>query len=206
MKKVVVSGKTVEDAISLALEQLQTSKDKVKVTVLEQPTKGLFGLIGSKEARVEVEKQTDPIDDAKRFLESVFDTMEIEVAIALSHEEDQVVFNLVGSNLGVIIGKRGQTLDSLQYLANTVANRSSRDHPRIVLDAENYRERREDALKKLAERLADRAIQTKKDVILEPMTPLERKIIHSYLQDNEWVSTYSKGEEPNRKIVISPKK
>jgi spoIIIJ-associated protein len=206
VKKVVVNAKTVEEAVESALKQLRTTHDKVKVTVLEQPSKGLFGLIGGKDAQVQVELLPDPMENAKSFLDQVLKTMELDVRIEQLEQDGQTVFNMVGPGLGMIIGRRGQTLDSLQYLVNTVANRSQKEHNRIVLDAENYRLRRKETLEALAERLASRVIKTQKEVVLEPMTPLERKIIHSHLQNHAKVSTNSKGDEPNRKVVISIKK
>jgi spoIIIJ-associated protein len=217
VKKVVVNAKTVEEAVNMALTQLGTTKEKVKVTVLEQPTKGLFGLIGGKHAQVEVEMLSvedenesivdhDPIEKAKLFLENVLKTMNLDVTIDQTEVDDYVSFNLVGPSLGMIIGRRGQTLDSLQYLVNIVANRKNKDHLRIVLDAENYRKRRQQTLEGLANRLANRVIKTQKEVVLEPMNPLERKIIHSQLQNHPKVSTVSKGDEPNRKVVIALKK
>jgi spoIIIJ-associated protein len=205
VKKVVVSGKTVEEAIQSALNQLGTTADKVKVTVLEQPSKGLFGILGGKDAQVEVECLPDPLGEAKRFLQEVLKTMKLDVSIDQVEEEDHVLLNIVGPNLGMIIGRRGQTLDSLQYLVNIVANRKNKDHLRVVLDAENYRARRQETLEDLADRLASRVIRTQKEVVLEPMTPLERKIIHSRLQNHPKVSTHSQGEEPNRKVVIDLK-
>lgn len=206
MKKVVASGKTVEEAVQSALVQLGTSPEKVNITVLDQPSKGLFGIIGGKEARVEVELLPDPAMDAKLFLERVLQTMNLDATVEQSEAGGQVSLKVVGSNLGMIIGRRGQTLDSLQYLVNVVANRNHRNHSRIIVDAENYRLRRQESLENLADRLANRVIRTNKEVVLEPMNPLERKIIHSRLQNNPQVSTYSKGDEPNRKVVITLKK
>jgi spoIIIJ-associated protein len=207
VKKVVVTGKTVEQAVSLALQQLRTTEDKVKVTVLEQPTKGLFGLIGGKDAQVEVEileaqSFADPIGNAKLFLQNILKTMNLDVVVEQDEVDGYVMFNMIGPNLGMIIGRRGQTLDALQYLVNIAANRNNKDHMRITLDAENYRKRRQETLEGLANRLANRVIKTRKEVVLEPMNPLERKIIHTQLQNHPKVSTLSKGDEPNRKVVI----
>lgn len=205
MKKVVVTGKTVEEAVKSALVQLNATEEQVNINVLEQPSKGLFGFIGSKNAEVEVTLKEDPIGKAKIFLSEVLSKMGVAAQIELIHQADHVVFHLVGDQLGIIIGKRGQTLDSLQYLINVVANRTGNGHLRIVLDAENYRNRRKETLEGLSERLASRVAKTKKEVVLEPMTPHERKIIHAHLQSLGTVATYSKGEEPNRRLVIIPK-
>lgn len=203
MKKVVVTGKTIADAVKQGLVQLNTSEEKVKITVLEQPSKGLFGLIGSKDAKVELEKIPDPLEEAERFLQDVCKAMKLDVKVERSQGEDGITLNLTGPELGVLIGRRGQTLDSLQYLMNIVANRFSDTHVKLILDAEQFRERRRKTLEDLAKRLADRVIRTRKEVVLEPMPPQERKVIHSYLQTNTAVKTFSKGDEPNRRIVIS---
>lgn len=206
MRKVTVSAKTVDEAISKALQQLETTKDKVKVTILEEPTKGLFGLIGTRPALIEVEKVIDPIEEAKKFLQDVTKNMDVDVKIEVFKREDAVLFNLVGKGLGLLIGHHGQTLDALQYLVNTVANRYAEGHIRIVLDAEQYRDKRKAALEELADRLARKVARTRQAIKLEPMSALERKIIHTHLQDDPYVDTYSEGEEPNRCIVISLRK
>ncbi|RAV19527.1 RNA-binding cell elongation regulator Jag/EloR [Paenibacillus contaminans] len=202
MKKIVVSAKSVEEAVKQGLAQLNVSEDRVNVSVLEQPSKGLFGLIGSKGAKVELEVIPDPIEETISFLQNVFRTMELNVRVEKQSDKDGVLLNLTGSELGILIGRRGQTLDALQYLTNIVANRFSTSHVRIVLDAEQFRERRRQTLEQLSERLASRVIRSKKEVVLEPMSPQERKVIHSHLQDHPSVKTYSKGEEPNRRVVI----
>jgi len=206
MEKIIVTGKTVEDAVNSAIKQLGTTEDRVNINVLEQPTKRLFGLMGTKNAVVEVELLPEPIDplkEAKTFLYDVVKTMNLSVQIEQFKQQDQVVFNLVGDNLGMLIGRRGQTLDSLQYLVNIVANRyTENSRLRIVLDAENYRSRRKSTLEDLANKLANKVLKTGKEVVLEPMTPLERKIIHTQLQNHSKVETYSTGEGSNRKVVI----
>lgn len=205
MKKLLASGKSVEEAIQNGLAQLGVSKDRVNVTVLEQPSKGLFGLIGARDAKVELTLQPDGIEEAISFLREVSAAMELTVNVERLDDEDAVRINLTGSDLGILIGRRGQTLDSLQYLANIVANRHSNRHLRIVLDAEQFRERRRQTLEALSDRMATRAIRSRKEIMLEPMTSQERKIIHAWLQANPDVRTYSQGDEPNRRIVIAPK-
>lgn len=203
MKKIVVSGKTVEDALKNGLAQWNTTEDRVKLTVLEQPSKGLFGLIGSKDAKVELEYIPDAVEETILFLQNVCRTMDIDVSVEKQEDKDGVVLNLTGKELGMLIGRRGQTIDSLQYLVNIVANRYSDSYLRIVLDAENFRNRRRKTLEELSDRLASRVIRTRKEVVLEPMSPQERKIIHAQLQDHPKVKTYSKGEDPNRRVVIT---
>lgn len=205
MKKLQVSGKSVEEAVRNGLSELGVGEDRVKVTVLEQPSKGLFGLIGAKEARVELELLPDGIEEAISFLGEVAAAMGLNVTVDREEEAEAVRLNVQGSELGLLIGRRGQTLDSLQYLVNIVANRHSDRHLRIILDAEQFRERRRLTLEALADRMAMKAVKTGREVVLEPMTSHERKIIHTRLQGRTDVNTYSQGNEPNRRIVIALK-
>jgi spoIIIJ-associated protein len=206
LKKIVVSGKTVEEAIETALRRLGARKDQVRVTVLSAPAKGLFGLIGNRPAEVEVQLVSSPVDEAKEFLGHVCLLMGLRVHFEHQEEDDHVLLRIKGENLGLLIGRRGQTLDSLQYLTNLVANKHAEQYTRIVLDAEQYRERRKQTLEQLAERLAAKAVQQRREVVLEPMAAHERKIIHNCLQNRTDVSTKSQGEEPYRKVVIIPKR
>ncbi|MFD1176590.1 RNA-binding cell elongation regulator Jag/EloR [Paenibacillus puldeungensis] len=235
MNKIVTSGKTIEDAVKQGLAKLGTTEDKVAVNVLEQPSKGFLGLIGVKEAKVELTLLEEPVsvpspkgsalesrmpspteekeeyggkapyEEAASFVRDVGENMGLHVDVEVVHGKDHTVLNISGNDLGLMIGRRGQTLDALQYLANIIANRYSDSFIRIVLDAENFRERRKKTLEDLAVRLAGRVVRTRKEVTLEPMSPQERKVIHSKLQDHPEVKTYSKGEEPNRRVVISLK-
>ncbi|BFT76187.1 MULTISPECIES: RNA-binding cell elongation regulator Jag/EloR [Paenibacillus] len=205
MKKIVVTGKTIEIAVKAGLSQWQVSEDRVKIHILEQPSRGLFGFIGSKEAKVELELIPDPLEEAIAFLQDMFEAMKISITIDTTKDREGYQLNMSGSELGILIGKRGQTLDALQYLVNIVANRYANSHFRIILDAENFRDRRKKTLEELALRLANRVIKSKKEVILEPMNSQERKIIHAELQGHPVVKTYSKGEEPNRRVVIAVK-
>jgi len=205
MKKLLASGKTIEDAVRSGLARLGVTEDRVNVKVLEQPSKGLFGLIGAKEAKVELELLPDGVEEAIAFLREVSAAMDLTVSVERVDENDAVRINITGSDLGILIGRRGQTLDSLQYLTNIVANRHSDRHLRIVLDAEQFRERRRQTLEALSERMAMKVVRTRKEVVLEPMTSQERKIIHARLQSNPNVKTYSQGDEPNRRIVIALK-
>lgn len=202
-KTLIVTGKTVEEAVRLGLAQWNVPESRVQIQVLEQAAKGLFGIFGTKEAKVQLELIPDAVEEAILFLQDVFGTMNVKVDIERGDDKDGILLNLTGSELGILIGRRGQTLDSLQYLVNIVANRYSDKHLRIILDAEHFRDRRRKTLEELSTRLAHRVIRTKKDVVLEPMSPADRKIIHSQLQDHPSVRTYSKGDEPNRRVVIS---
>jgi spoIIIJ-associated protein len=205
MKKILVTGKTIEEAVKSGLTQWDVSEDRVQVHILEQPSRGLFGFIGSKAAKVELELIPDALEEAIRFLQDIFKTMHISITIDQHKDREGTILNMSGSELGILIGKRGQTLDALQYLVNIVANRFSSSHIRIILDAENFRERRKKTLEELALRLASRVIKSKNEVVLEPMNSQERKIIHAELQGHSVVKTYSKGEEPNRRVVIALK-
>ncbi len=205
MNKITVTAKTVEEAVEKGLKELNTTRDRVEIRVIEQPSRGLLGLIGAKDAKVELERIFDPVEEAITFLHEVLDVLVPGANVVTRQEDDYIVFDISGKQLGIIIGKRGQTLDSLQYLVNLVANRYSEQYLKIVLDAENYREKRQKTLENLAERLAEKVLRTQKSVRLEPMSALERKIIHTRLQNHPDVSTYSKGEEPNRYVVIDLK-
>lgn len=202
------TGKTIDDAKRAALEELQVAENMVEFEVLEEPSKGFLGLIGNKPARILARlRELTPAEKAEEFLASIFEAMKLEVRIAPMDTKDGVVMNLIGENLGILIGKHGQTLDSLQYLANLAANKGLvEDKVRIILDIENYRSRREDTLRRLAMRLADKVRRTGERIVLEPMNRHERKIIHMALQNNYRISTYSSGEEPYRKVVIELKR
>lgn len=202
MNKVIVTGKSIQDAVKAGLQQLGATEDRVRMTVIEQPAKGLFGLFGTKDAKVELELIPDPLEEAASFIRNMLDAMHVSAKIDIVQNKEGADFNLSGPELGILIGKRGQTLDAIQYLANIVANRYSDTHVKIVLDAEQFRDRRKRTLGDLAHRLATRVVKTRKEVILEPMSASERKIIHSELQNHPSVKTYSKGDEPNRRVVI----
>ena len=202
------TGKTIDEAKQAALSELQVSADMVEFEVLAEPSKGFLGLIGSRPARILARvRELTPADKAKKFLSDIFAAMNLDVTIEVSEAEDGVVLNLIGDNLGILIGKHGQTLDSLQYLSNLTANKGLLEEKvRIILDIENYRSRREETLRRLALRLADKVRRTGERIVLEPMNRHERKIIHMALQDNYRISTYSSGDEPYRKVVIEQKR
>lgn len=205
MKKVQVTGKTVEEAVAAALEQLQTSKDQVEVKILEDSKKGFFGL-GGKPAVVEVTVKADPVKTAIEYLQDVTSKMGVPVTISQRQENDHLVLDLTGEKIAILIGKRGQTLNALQLLTNMVANSDPETkHVKIVLDAENYRTRRQESLERLAEHSAQKVFITKKSFALEPMPANERKVIHLALKENRDVETTSEGVEPFRKVVIRPK-
>ena len=255
------TGKTVDEAIAAAAEELGVSEDELDVEILETPTKRLFGLFGETPAKIRaaikekespaeiirneeleirnekpaveeqpaveeepaiepilepspVEEDAEPfdrdkvIDAAEDFLQDVFAAMGLEVIMKIEDDEEYgCLIELSGKGLGVLIGRRGQALDALQYLLNLAVNRKNTDERvHFTLDVEDYRRRREQALTKLAKSVADRAIKTRRDVKLEPMNRHERKIIHTVLQDNDRVETHSAGEDPYRYVIVTPKR
>ncbi len=223
-------GKSVEEAIELALAELNITKKDAVIEVLQEPAKGFLG-IGAKEAEVRVTAKADaapapakkdepakkpakvggvyssdsPAENAKNFISDILTAMGLEVSVTAELKDDVVEVNLEGNNMGVVIGKRGDTLDSIQYLTSLVVNQKSENYIKVSIDTENYRQKREEALCALSQRLAAKVARTGKKFALEPMNPYERRIIHSNLQANEDVTTFSIGQEPYRKVVIAPK-
>ncbi|SOC10501.1 RNA-binding cell elongation regulator Jag/EloR [Pseudobutyrivibrio ruminis] len=203
------TGKTVDDALTNATVSLGVTSDQIKYEVIEEGSTGFLG-IGSKDAiiKVVISADEDPKEVAKEFLDGVFEAMQLEVNISMSFDEDDktLSIDLAGPEMGVLIGKRGQTLDSLQYLTNLAVNRSSENYTRVKIDTEDYRRRRKETLENLARNMASKVKRTKKSVTLEAMNPYERRIIHSALQNDNNVTTHSEGEEPYRYVVITLKK
>jgi spoIIIJ-associated protein len=199
------TAKTIEDAVKLALEDLNTDRDSVNVEIVDKGSKGILGLLGNKEATVRVTLKESISDIAASFLMDIFEKMDIDTEIDTSEDNELLQLTVTGKDCGSLIGRRGETLDALQYLTSLVVNRNRDKYKRVTLDIENYREKREQALIRLAEKLADKVIRNKHSITLEPMNPYERKVIHSTLQENRYVKTYSIGEEPGRKVVISLK-
>ena len=207
MKTIEMTGKTVEEALKHALDELKLTKDKVDVEVIDEGSKGLFNLIGTKPAKVKVTKKLDVLDDAKTFLINVLSSMNIKSDIDIKEENDIININLRGPKMGLVIGYRGETLDSLQYLVSLVVNKNHENpYKKVVLDAENYRHKREETLIKVAQKTAYKVKKSGRPYKLEPMNPYERRIIHSALQEYTDINTYSEGEEPFRRIIISLKK
>ncbi|AUM97421.1 TPA: protein jag [Clostridium botulinum] len=207
MKVIEMTGKTIEEAINHGLKELNTSKDKVEIKVIDEGSKGFLNFIGTRPAKIEMKLKKDYEKEVKDFLESILKSMNVEANINIKEKKDVIKIDLSGSDMGIIIGYRGETLDSLQYLVSLVINKDqSCDYKRVILDTENYRDKREETLKKLARRLGHKVRETGRPVKLEPMNPYERRIIHSELQNNNYVETYSEGEEPFRKVVINLRK
>lgn len=207
MDYIEISAKTVDDAITEAIIKLGTTHDKIEYEVIEKGSAGFLG-INRKDAVIRARRKNDTNDNIRDFLESVFKAMGLTVTIQIEKEEDSNVMNvdLKGDDMGVLIGKRGQTLDSIQYLTSLVVNKGNAGYVRVKVDTENYRARRKETLENLAKNIAFKVKRTKKPVFLEPMNPYERRVIHSALQNDPLVSTHSEGEEPYRKVVVTLKK
>lgn len=207
MEFIEVSAKTVDDAITEASIKLGTTSDKIEVEVIEKGSTGFLG-IKSKPAIIKARKKNDTVDNIREFLENVFSTMNMEVTIDIKKAEDDKVYEveLSGKEMGLLIGKRGQTLDSLQYLTNLAVNKHSDGYIKVKLDTEDYRQRRKDTLENLAKNIAYKVKRTKRPVSLEPMNPFERRVIHSALQGDRYVETHSEGEETFRHVVVTLKK
>lgn len=202
-----ISAKTVDEAVTKALIELGITSDRLEYEVVEKGSAGFLG-IGSKPAVIKARKKMDVIEEGREFLEKVFQNMHMDVAIDIDFDKEEKVvsINLSGPEMGVLIGKRGQTLDSLQHLVSLVINKNSEDYLRVKLDTENYRERRKTTLEHLAKNIAYKVKRTKRSMALEPMNPYERRIIHSALQNDNYVFTKSEGEEPFRHVVVMLKK
>ena len=208
MEKLEFTGKTVDEALTNALIKLETTSDNVEYEVVEKGSAGILGFINSKPAKIIVWKKASMEDSVRNFLNDVFAAMDLKVTIEMTVDEEESIINinLVGDDMGVLIGKRGQTLDSLQYLVSLVAKKEGEKFYRVKLDTENYRDRRKATLESLAKNIAYKVKRTRRSVSLEPMNPYERRIIHSALQNDKYVCTKSEGEEPFRHVVVVLKK
>ncbi|AYD41378.1 protein jag [Clostridium fermenticellae] len=206
MKVIEMTGRTVDDALKNALNELKTTEDKVEVEVLDHGKKGFFN-IGTRPAKIKVKVKRDYIYEAKTFLRDMLNCMGIKAEIRIKEENNVLSIILTGPNMGILIGYRGETLDSIQYLISLVVNKKhDNEYKRVILDTENYRAKREETLRRLARKISDKVRKTRRAVKLEPMNPYERRIIHSALQNDNYVNTYSEGEEPFRRVVVDLKK
>ena len=207
MDYIEVSAKTVDDAITEACQRLVVTSDKLEYEVIEEGSSGFLG-IGSKPAVIKARAKSSVQDAAKDFLKDVFEAMGLVVVVNVEYDEIENSMNieLSGDEMGVLIGKRGQTLDSLQYLVTLIVNKNVENYIRVKVDTENYRQRRKETLENLAKNISYKVKRTKRPVSLEPMNPYERRIIHSALQNDKYVTTYSEGEEPFRHVVVTLKR
>ena len=207
MEFIEISAKNVDDAITQATVQLGITSDQLEYEVLDKGSTGFLG-IGSKNAVIKARKKFSIDENDVEFLSSIFDAMkmEVEILVAVNEEEHIIEVELKGDDMGILIGKRGQTLDSLQYLTNLAINKHSDEYYKVKIDTEDYRKRRKETLENLAKNMAYKVKRTKRPVSLEPMNPFERRIIHSALQNDRYVTTHSEGDEPYRHVVVTLKK
>ena len=206
MKKITATGQSVEEAVNSALAQLNSTRDRVEIEIEDEGKKGFLGLFGARQAIVHVTLPADPVEESLKFLQDITRKMGVKSEIRIQRQGKNVTFHLSGEKIALLIGKRGQTLNSLQYLTQLVANRYSKQFLNVIVDAEDYRNRRTDTLIQLAERMANKSLKTGKTVALEPMPSYERKVIHKALLHYPKIKTTSNGTEPYRHLVITPVK
>lgn len=205
MKFLEVTGKTINEALNSALTEWNVTKDDIEFEVFEEPSKGFFGF-GAKPGKWKVTLKDKSESSARMFINDILQSMNIKGEIHINKDGEDLKINIIGSEAGALIGRRGDTLDSLQLLVGLVVNKNCKTHKRVLLDIENYREKRTQSLIRYANKLAKDVVKFRKVIKLEPMNPYERRIIHSALQNDAYVNTYSEGTEPNRKVVIALKK
>lgn len=200
-------GKSVDEAVQAALDELNCQIEDVVVEIIEEPSKGLLGIVGKKPAVVKVSLIDKPENGVREVLENLLDRMKIDYEIAnIDYENDRVRINIVGKDMGLLIGRKGETLNALQYMAGLIINRKREERIRVIIDVEDYRRKREESLEALALRLSEKVKDTRKNIVMRPMSSQERRIVHTVLQGDPQITTYSIGEEPNRKLVITLKK
>ena len=208
MKSVIMVGKTVDEAIEQALIELDAKRDDVEIEIIEEPSRGIFGLIGVKDAKIKASLIFDPIELADNFISQILNNMGIKAVNVITKEKENLnidITDISSTDMGIIIGKRGNTLDAIQYLLSLAINKGKEDYIRVTLDTKGYRAKREETLIRLAHRMAEKTKYSKRPVKLEPMNPYERRIIHSALQKIEGIATFSEGKEPYRRVVIQSK-
>lgn len=207
MEFVEFTAKTVDDAITAACQKFLVTSDRLEYEVMEEGSSGFLGF-NAKPARIKAKVKETVEDKARAFLDDVFAAMHMTVLVEVSFNEEEKVMDieLKGDDMGVLIGKRGQTLDALQYLTNLAVNKNSEEYVKVKIDTEDYRKRRRETLENLAKNIAYKVKRTKRPVSLEPMNPFERRVIHSTLQNDKFVTTHSEGEEPYRHVVVTLKK
>ena len=212
-----IKSKSIEDAITNALEQLSVSREDIEVEVIENPVKGFLGLIGNKDGKYritviekegpKVEKEISEVDVAREFVENIINNLKIDATVDITKEKNVIKVNISGKDAACLIGRRGETLDSIQFLAGLALNKVNKDsYSKILIDIESYRAKRSESLVRYANKVAREVAKTKKTKKLDYMNPYERRIIHSTLQNNKYVNTYSEGIDPYRRLVIEYKK
>ncbi|MDD2282646.1 MAG: protein jag [Eubacteriales bacterium] len=206
MKEVTGTGKTVEEAIESALSELSIKREDADITIVELPTKGLFGILPGKNAVVQVREQFDPVLFAADWIEQILEKMRIHARVGVRLLDERIELDITGNNLGVLIGRRGQTLDALQYITTLAVNKKTAEFVPVQVDAGGYREKRRLTIQKNALSAKQKAVKTGRKIALEPMTPAERRLVHMALSDDHDVVTYSIGEEPSRRVVIDLKR
>ena len=205
MKQLEAAGKTFNEALTAGLAQMGLDLDQVDYEILDEGAKGFLG-IGMRPVRIRLTQKDSPAIRAEEFLSQVTRLIGLDVSFETEQEEEALKINMVGENQGILIGHRGETLDALQYLCSLRVNKDRDEYIRVTLDTENYRAKREQTLINLANRMAQKAVRSGRRMAMEPMNPYERRIMHSALQGNEQVTTHSEGEDPNRRVVIVPKR
>ncbi len=201
-RSVIKEGKNVDEAIALAIAELGIELEDADVEILEEGSKAVLGIFGGKGAKVQV---TEHVTDTKKinaFLEAMLDVIGIEARIETREESDKIFVDVYGENVGALIGKHGDTLYAISYLANLIINKGRENYKRVVVDVEHYREQREEVLVSMANKAAERVMRYKRPVQMQPMPAAERRIVHATLQANRMVETESTGEEPNRCVVV----
>jgi spoIIIJ-associated protein len=206
VKEVTGTGKTVEEAIESALSELSIKREDADITIVELPTKGLFGILPGKNAVVQVREQFDPVLFAADWMEQILEKMRINARVGVRLQDERIELDIAGNNLGVLIGRRGQTLDALQYITTLAVNKKTVEFVPVQVDAGGYREKRRLTIQKNALSAKQKAVKTGRKIALEPMTPAERRLVHMALSDDHDVVTYSIGEEPSRRVVIDLKR
>lgn len=208
MRSVIKVSKTVDEAIKQALIELDVNEDDVNIEIMEEPSKGFFGLIGVKDAKVKVSVVYDFIEIADNFLSKILSAMNIKAVNIIKKEGNNLLIDVTdisSTDMGILIGKRGNTLDAIQYLLSLAINKKNENYVKVVLDTKGYRAKREETLIRLAHKMSEKAKYGKRPIKLEPMNPYERRIIHSALQNIEGITTYSEGNDPYRRVVIQSK-
>ena len=208
MRSVIKVAKTVDEAIKQALIELDANEDDVNIEVIEEPSKGVFGLFGVRDAKVKVSVSHDIIEIADNFLSKTLSAMDIKAVNVIKKDGNNLIVDITdisSTDMGILIGKRGNTLDAIQYLLSLAINKRKENYIKVVLDTKGYRAKREETLIRLAHKMAEKAKYSKRPIKLEPMNPYERRIIHSALQNIENIATYSEGNDPYRRVVIQSK-